>query len=175
MTTSHDYRRNWITGLTLGSLIALLALLGTGCKKQLAETEKKSIPKYWKVVDIDLDGQTTSTPIFWNKTNTDAVNDDESTAGWENWDYLKRQKWCDNHNPDQQNHYCDICSMSPLCRPTPVKFKSYSFSNGIISWETATEANVDYFSIQGSFDGKVFTEEGRIKPHGAGKYTFTLK
>lgn len=173
-TTPHAYRRNLITVLLLSS-IAIICILFSSCKKQVVGTEKKPIPKYWKVVEFDFNLQTTSTPIFWNSTGKDAVNDwDDDTDNWPSWSKDKRKKWCDNHNPQHQKHYCDICELSPLCKPTPVNFLSWSIADNIVKWQTATEQNVDYFSIQGSFDGNLFTEMGRTAPQGPSKYSFNL-
>ena len=64
-----------------------------------------------------------------------------------------------------------VASFTVSAAATPVKLNSFSLrpaQNGdvLLSWQTLTEENADYFSVQRSENGKDFQEIGRVKAAG---------
>lgn len=59
-----------------------------------------------------------------------------------------------------------ICTDSQL--PVTLIFFNVSVTNGLVvlNWATASELNFDYFSVEKSVDGILFSEIGRVQGHG---------
>lgn len=57
---------------------------------------------------------------------------------------------------------------------TPVKIINVSLQNGVLSWTSENEDNLDYYSISESMDGIHFTEIKRVKAIGNQTYKVVL-
>ena len=72
-----------------------------------------------------------------------------------------------------------LASTSPL-NPLPIEFVSFSGNvvncNAVLAWKTATEQNSNYYAIEHSTDGSIYTEVGRVASLNninGGSYSFT--
>lgn len=65
---------------------------------------------------------------------------------------------------------CSCSGCSGQCGALPVtltKFEIFSYKDRVsLSWSTASELNFDYFSVERSEDGLIFSEISRVKGHG---------
>jgi plastocyanin len=88
--------------------------------------------------------------------------------------------------PGVYDYYCqnhvDMTGSFTASDALPVTLKDFTVvtaqgNKPVISWTTATEQNVNYFSVRSSSDGKQFTEIGKINAKGNSSaeqhYTFT--
>ena len=153
------------------SLLLCAGLLS--CKKSNTPIQPLSHNNYFIIIEVDKDfDKSVSTPIFWKKSSQTITNDGGTTYNWQTWDENKRKKWCDNHNPHEDQQYCAICPHESCCHLTPVNFTSWGVSNGLVHWETDNEVDIEYFSVQYGTDGNKFKEIKRIQPKGGGRYEY---
>lgn len=164
--------------------IALVIFCLFSCKKQVGTDEKTAIEKqYYKVVDVDLDGTEWPSTIVGGKVQVTTTNGGKYYTGseplnWQSWTDHERRNWCNyltffyDYFP---GYFCKICPETAVCKVTPVHYVSITLTGNILTWETANEANINYFSIRASKDGKTFEEVGKVQPHGDGHYSFTIK
>jgi plastocyanin len=109
-----------------------------------------------------------------------AAWDEPITAGNTVFDYVitapgDYSYLCIPHQPEMVGSFT-------VSAVTPVKLVNFSASVSdktiLLSWKTVTESNADYFSVQQAFDGKDFSELGRVKAAGNSDderlYSFTV-
>jgi len=127
--------------------VAILILASCSKKEQLTETNSKTI--FYKIQEVDNDGKTFESPI--KRIDLELIESAISDNG---------------HNHEDDDDDDD--------NPVPIKIETISLtkngSNSVkIYWEAENEDNVNYYSIERSFDLTNWKSIG-IEEKSGGKY-----
>lgn len=169
----HRQRAQSIKTLLLALILSIIGFL-MACKKETAEPRNLlKENKYWRIVDVDIDGKeyTSKIIISGEAFETNSVNSNWSTTGWQQWTEAHRIWFC-NNAPTNIPFYCVICKEKAVCKTTPVIWGNVGISDNRIYWNIETEVNVLHYRIEFSKDGHTFKPLATVSPKGGGYYSY---
>lgn len=145
--------------IVLALAVAMLIIGLTSCTKDQPPGQSKTW--YYKIQEVDLDGNVSSTPVYHAVART-----------------LQASPAALDDHGGHDKEYCKHHPHDPSCVCTPVLYANIKIyrdgKHWVITWDAPIEYNVKEYDILRSSDGKVFARIGQVSPTGEGShYKFT--